>query len=50
MPDTLVDTSDSKAFSAAGLQVGPIEAMRRWKVNFKGNMQEIGENQVKKHL
>jgi len=47
MSDALVDTSDAKAFSTAGLQVGPMKPMLRWKVDFKGKMQEIRGNQVK---
>ncbi|XP_066290085.1 rifampicin phosphotransferase-like isoform X1 [Branchiostoma lanceolatum] len=37
-PDTAVFNTDGKTFSAAGLSFEPVEAMRKWKVQFNGMM------------
>ena len=38
LPDTSLYTEKTLSFSAGGLEIEPVEAMKKWKISYKGKM------------
>lgn len=43
LPQTRTDSDSDDAFSGSGIQLTPIESMRRWNIEFRGKLKKVAQ-------